>query len=168
MIRFLLLAVILLTPAATAGQGSSPLSEDVQTRPDKQEIVDWMTRSGQMDVHKRTDRLDRILSQSEGKTPRSDFLFCVGLAYLGDYKAQTCVAKAYESGRGVVEDQIEAYLWYSIASLGDPKLEEVKDRLKNKLQTAYPFPSDEELADQLNEQQSRIKQYQAETKKSSR
>jgi TPR repeat protein len=166
MIRRLLLAAILLTAQAMAAeQGSAPSSEDVQTRPDRQEIIDLMIKSNRAPAQQRSERLNQLLGQSESKTPRSDFLFCTGLAYLGDYKAQICVAKAYEAGRGVVEDGIEAYVWYSIAAAKDQKLEAEQERMKNKLQTAYPFPSDDDLEAQLNAQQSRIKQYQADMKK---
>jgi hypothetical protein len=166
MIRRLLLAAILLAAKSKAAeQGSSTSSEDIQTRPDRQEIISLMIKSGRMPAQQQTDRLNQILARSESKTPRSDFLFCTGLAYLGNYRAQTCVAKAYEAGRGVVEDGIEAYVWYSIAAAGDQKLEVEQERIKTKLQTAYPFPSDDDLEAQLTTQRDRIKQYQADMKK---
>jgi hypothetical protein len=166
MIRKLLVAAIILAAQAIAAQqGSTPSSEDALTRPDKQEIINLMIKSSRLPAQQRTERLNQILAQSESKTPRSDFLFCVGIAYLGDHRAQTCVAKAYEAGRGIVEDGIDAYLWYSIAAAGDQKLEAEQERIKTKLQTAYPFPSDDDLEAQLTSLKERIKQYQSDIKK---
>jgi hypothetical protein len=115
------------------------------------------------------DKLDVILksaSDPDRKTPRSDFLFCAGLAYLGNGKAQQCLGRAYENGQGVVEDLMEAYTWFAIAvgnhaSGSDADLERVKTRLLS----TYPAPTDEEFEDQVSDLKSRISQYQAAAKK---
>jgi hypothetical protein len=147
-------------------QGGAPSSEEAKTRLDKKEITDLMSQGARLSARQQEAKLAAILkSQSESKTPRSDFLFCMGLAYLGNVKAQACVAKAYESGIGIVEDRIETYVWDSIAAEADPKLESERERVKTKLQTAYPFPSDEDLENQLSKQKEQIKQYQTEMKK---
>jgi hypothetical protein len=167
------IAVLIMIQAAAAQQGSSPASEDEKTRPGKEEIIGSMTRSARMSSRQLDNQLNQILkNQSESKTPRSDFLFCLGPAYRGVGKAQECVAKAYETGRGVVEDQIETYVWYALAlqnksSAGstEQSLQANKERVKDKLQMAYPFPSDEELEDQLKAQQDRIVQYQSDLNK---
>jgi hypothetical protein len=165
------IAMLILVQTSTAQQGSSTISEDDKTRPDRTEIINSMVKSAGMSSQQQDSQLNRIL-KSESKTPRSDFLFCLGLAYRGVGKAQTCVAKAYETGSGVVEDQIEAYIWYALAlenksSAGstEQSLESEEQRIKTKLQTAYPFPSDEDLENQLKTQHDRIAQYQSDFKK---
>ena len=168
--------VLIMIQAAAAQQGASPASEDEKTRPGKEEIIGSMIKSARMSSQQQDSQLNQILkNQSESKTPRSDFLFCIGPAYRGVGKAQLCVAKAYETGRGVVEDQIEAYIWYALAlenkssaGAAEQSLQADKQRLKDKLQTAYPFPSDEELEDQLKSLQDRIAQYQSDFKKEKR
>ena len=113
------------------------------------------------------ENLDVILrSAADSKTPRSNFLFCVGSAYLGNGKAQQCLGRAYENGRGVVEDQMEAYTWFALAagskvSGSDADLERVKTRLLSK----YPAPTDEEFENQVSDLKDRISQYQAAVKK---
>jgi hypothetical protein len=161
------IAILILVQTSTA---QTP-SEDEKTRPDKEEIIGSMLKSAGISSQQQNSRLNQIMT-TESKTPRSDFLFCLGLAYRGVGKAQTCVAKAYENGRGIVEDQIEAYLWYVLAlenksSAGAPvqSLETEEQRMKTKLQTAYPFPSDEDLENQLKTLHDRIAQYQADFKK---
>ena len=84
-----------------------------------------------------------------------------------------CVAKAYETGLGVVEDLTEAYTWYALACetrIADAseaqKVEETQGpRQGLRLMTAYPHPTEEELDDQVHAQKTRIAQYQAEIKK---
>jgi hypothetical protein len=146
--------------------------EETKTRPDKQEITNQMIQIGRMSLQQRDSRVDQITgNQSVTKTPRSDFMFCVGLAYLGNYKAQTCVASAYENGRGVVEDLSEAYTWYFIAYEGqaqkptEEKAQALMESVKNRLVSAYPHPTEDDLDDMVKAQKARIAQYQAEAKK---
>ena len=165
------IAILILMQAAVAQQGS--LSEADKTRPGKEEILSSMIKSARMSNQQQDSQLNLILkNQSESKTPRSNFLFCIGLAYRGVGKAQTCIAKAYEAGLGVVEDQIEAYVWYAVAQGNkspagstEQNFQSDTQRIKDKLQTAYPFPSDEDLENQLKAQQDRIAQYQSDFKK---
>ncbi len=147
-------------------------SEEVKTRPDKGEILELMSKVKRMPISEQQTRLDAILKQgSAGKQPRSDFLLCIGLAYWGNYQAQMCTGIAYESGRGIVEDLAEAYSWYSIAEQSAVSDEEAarqastaKERVKSKLMSTYPAPTDEELEDLVKEQKHKIVQYQNEAK----
>ncbi len=146
-------------------------SEDVKTRPNKQDITGMMAKIARMPAQQQNSKIDSI-NLAASKTPRSDFMFCTGLAYLGNYKAQKCLAEAYENGRGIVEDQPEAYTWYAIAADNkipdqgtQEKLQAEKDRMENKLLAAYPHPTEDELADMIKAQKSRIEQYQADVKK---
>jgi TPR repeat protein len=150
-------------------QGSS---EDLKTRPTKQDISDQMTAAGKIAAAQRDSRLDQILSGQPGKTPRSDFMFCLGSAYLGNYKAQRCLGKAYENGVGVVEDISEAYTWYAIAlenqsadKSAEKQMESDLDRVKTRLASSYPAPTDDDLDELVKAQKSRIAQYQSEVKK---
>jgi hypothetical protein len=150
-----------------------PDSESAKTRPNKQEIIDSMIRVGKMPVPQQISKIDSLWQDpSTGKTPRSDFMFCMGLAYLGNYKAQRCVAGAYEHGRGIVEDQSEAYAWFATAlenRISDPaaqqRIEADKERVKARLLSAYPHPTEDELDDSVRAQQTRIAQYQEDAKK---
>ncbi len=107
-----------------------------------------------------------VFNPSDSKTARSDFLFCLGLAYRDNYKAQRCAAGDYENGIGIVEDLSEAYTWYAVA-LENPridesskaKLEEDKERVKARLLSAYPHPSEDDLDDMVKTQKTRIAQY---------
>ncbi len=149
-------------------------SEDAKTRLGRQEIISSMVSTGRIPAQQQTSRIDAILADPSGsKTPRSDFLFCTGLGYLGNYKAQYCLGSAYENARGIVEDWLEAYVWYAIAVESHPadkaaeqKIEAERDRLKTKLQSAYPSPGDEELDEMVKTQKLRIEQYQEEARKS--
>jgi hypothetical protein len=165
------IAILILLQTSLAQRGASTISENEKTRPDKEEIISAMIKSAGVSSQQQDSRLNQILA-AESKTPRSDFLFCLGSAYRGSGKAQKCVAKAYETGRGIVEDLIEAYIWYVLAlenksSAGstEQSLEAEVERIKTKLQTAYPFPSDEDLENQLMTQHDRIMQYQSDFKK---
>lgn len=148
-------------------------SENEKTRLNKQETVDLMVRVARMPTQQQSSKIDALWQDpSTSRTPRSDFLFCTGLAYLGNFKAQRCVAGAFENGRGVVEDQSEAYVWYSIAlenDIPDKKAEQVieadKDRVKTKLLSAYPHPTEDELDDLVRAQQTRIERYREDVKK---
>jgi hypothetical protein len=151
-----------------------PVSESVKTRPNKQEIIDLMIQIGRMPASQQTSKIGSLWQDfSASKTPRPDFLFCMGLAHLGNYKAQRCVANAYESGSGIVEDQSEAYAWYAIAlenKIADitagQKIEADKERVKTRLISAYPHPTEDELDDLVRAQQTRITQYRDDLKKS--
>lgn len=174
--RFLLTAIIALPVlfAQSALSAQAPAaSEDEKTRPNKQEVADLMVQVSKMSAQQQNSKIDQLLADQAGsKTPRSDFLFCTGLANMGNAKAQTCVARAYENGTGVVEDLSEAYTWYALAcrtGFADAseaqKAEEIRDRIKERLISAYPHPTEEELEDQVNAQKTRIAQQQAEIKK---
>jgi TPR repeat protein len=145
------------------------ISQQDNTRPDKQDILSSINKAVQLPAMQQNDNLDVILknaSDPDSKTPRSDFLFCVGLAYLGNGKAQQCMGRAYEKGRGVVEDLMEAYTWFALSvdnhtTGSDAELERVKTRLLS----TYPAPTDEEFENQVSDLKSRISQYQAAAKK---
>lgn len=168
----IILLPLMLGPAiATAQEPTSP--EDVKTRPNKQEIIDLMAKTRARPSSQQDARMDAILKEtSAGKTPRSDFMLCNGLAYLGNPKAQLCVGRAYENGWGVVEDLSEAYAWYAIAHenadddapAGQRAMAD-RDRVKDKLLSIYPAPTDDDLEDLVNAQKSRIEQFRDEAKK---
>jgi hypothetical protein len=148
-------------------------SEDVNARLNKQEITERMIQANRMSSQQQNEKLAQIIKDPAGsKTPRSDFAFCTGLAYLGSYKAQMCVASAFENGRGIVEDLSEAYAWYAIASeskIADEaeakRVEAERERVKERLVSAYPHPTEDDLADMVNSQKTRIDQYQDQVKK---
>jgi len=148
-------------------------SEDVKTRPNKQEIIDSMVKVGRMPAQQQNAKIGPLWQDlSASKTRRSDFMFCLGLAYLGSYKAQRCVGDAYENGRGIVEDLSEAYAWYSVAAenriqdkAAQEKIDADKDRVQNRLLSAYPHPTEDDLADAVSAQKSRISQYQEDVKR---
>ena len=148
-------------------------SEEEKSRPSKQEIVEIMTRLGKLSPDQRDAQVRAIMERkSEGTTPRSDFLFCLGSAYLGQNRAQTCVGDDYEHGKGIVDDFNDAFVWYSIAldgSVTDAKtkqsVSEARDRVKGKLVQSYPSPTDEELDALVKEQKTRIQESQKEAGK---
>lgn len=151
----------------------TPVSEEAKTRLDKKEIVDLIVKTGRMPRAQQDSGLDRILNgKLDSKTPRSDFTFCTGLAFLGNYKAQACVGSAFERGRGIVEDLTDAYIWYAIA-LENPiddaavkqRLLADKDRITLRLRSTYPTPSDEELDEWVSAQKKQMAQYRDEAKK---
>jgi hypothetical protein len=93
------------------------------------------------------------------QAPRSDFLFCTGFAYLGNYKAQACLGNAYEKGRGVDKDLGDAYVWYSIAldnPINDPtdkrKIQVDRDRVRKALLSGSSARTDKELTDLIKAQ----------------
>ncbi len=163
----------LMSQSVLLAQTPDAVSEETKSRPVKQEVTGMMIQIGKMPALQQSDRVDRILADQTGsKTPRSDFMFCIGLAHLGNAKAQSCTAKAYENGIGVVEDLSEAYTWYALAcqtGFADApeaqKAEETRGRVKDRLMGAYPHPTEEELDDQVNAQKTKIAEYQAEIKK---
>jgi hypothetical protein len=159
-----------------AGQAPTATSEDTKTRLNKQEVIGLMLKIGRMPRAQQDDRMALLWkSQSESKTPRSDFEFCVGLAYLGNYRAQACVGRAFEHGWGIVQDLSDAYAWYVLAlenSIADKAteilLQEEKERLILKLRASYPAPSDDELEDLVNAEKNRFAEYRNEATKANK
>lgn len=160
-------SLIFIQAIAIAQQPS--VSEEAVTRPDKEEIIPWMIYTSRMSEKQQNEKLNAIYkntSESDGKTPRSDFMTCTGLAYWGNGKAQQCVALAYEKSRGIVEDFSEAYAWYALAvSHKAEGSEENLERIKTRLVSVYPAPTDDELDAQVAALKNRILKYQAEAKK---
>ncbi len=173
--KFLCLAVMIvlsiaLIPLAAIGQEIRAESESELTRPDKDQITGLMIQVKRMPVQEQDSKVNRLWKDPSGsKTPRSDFLFCVGFAYLGNHKAQAYLGSAFENGRGIVRDTYESYVWYSIA-LDNPatdndakqKIREGRERIKQELISVYPAPSDYELEELVEEQKQRIAEYLAE------
>jgi hypothetical protein len=166
-LSFSFLSVRVAVPAPTAAL------EDTKTRLNKKEIIDLMLKIGQMSRAQQDSRIAQITkSQSDSKTPRSDFEFCMGLAYHGNYKAQVCAAKAFEHGLGIIEDLSDAYVWYILA-LENPgadaatkkSLEEEKERIILKLRSTYPSPSDDELEELVRTEKNRLTEYRNEVAK---
>ncbi len=160
---------IALIPPAAIGQDFGIDSENDKTRLNTDEITKLMIQVGRLPVPEQNSRMDRLWKNPSGsQTPRSDFLFCVGLAYLGNYKAQAYLGGAFEHGRGIVSDSYESYVWYTIA-LENPiddeeveqKVREGKDRVKLGLISVYPAPSNQELEELVTGQKGRITEYQA-------
>ena len=173
--RFLLAAVMALPVvfAQSAVSAQEPAgAEGAKSRPTRQEITLQTVQVSKMTAQQQKSKLDQILADQAGsKTPRSDFLYCIGLAHLGNAKAQVCVAKAYENGFGVVEDLLEAHAWYALAcqtgfadASDAQKAEEVRDLVKGRLISAYPHPTEEELDDQVNALKAKIDQHQSDMK----
>jgi len=166
-------AVFALSLASAQGIAvQEPSQENAKSRLDRQETVHSIVQAGRMPAPQKNEKLDAAWKDpSAGTTPRSDFLFCTGMAYLGDYRAQRCVGSAYENARGIVEDLSEAYAWYGVA-LENPNapdnaktvIEADKERVKARLTGAYPHPTDDEMDDMVNQLKNRIAQYQNEAK----
>ena len=154
---------------ATAIAQQPSVSENAVTRPDKEEILPWMHYTSRLSEKQQDEKLAAILknaSVSGSKTPRSDFMTCLGLAYWGNGKAQQCVAQAYEKSLGIVEDFLESYAWYAVAlSHKTEGSEENLERIKTRLVSVYPAPTEDELDDQLAALKNQILKYQAEAKK---
>jgi len=161
--------VLVLVPISGLSQ-INPASEDEKSLLNKSEIIDLMTQVGRMLIQQRNEKIDRLwANDDDGKTPRSDFLYCSGLAYLDHFKAQACLGRAFENGHGIVQDYSDAFVWYTIAldhSIEDnavrDKIQEARDRVKMTLISVYPAPSDYELEDAVKKQKEKIKQYQEE------
>ena len=168
--RLLLLASFILAvfTSVSAAQVSAAFETDIY-RPDKSDIIAWMNQASKIPAAQQNEKADAALkgiSASNSKTPRSDFQLCLGLAYLGNAKAQRCVAYAYEKGIGIVDDTLEAYVWFELAHRGGDK-ESGADvsRVILILNSAYPAPSEEELENMASEQKGKIATYQKEIKK---
>jgi TPR repeat protein len=177
MIKRLLFAMMIVLPLmlnnTMAVAQESPPSENVRTRPNKQEIIELMVKMRRMPASKQDGRMDELWKNpSASQAIRSDFMMCTGLAYLGNFKAQAYVGSGYENGRGVVEDLSEAYAWFAVAlenaaadKAAEQRLQTDRDRVKDKLLSVYPAPTDEDLDDLVKAQKSRIAQYQEEANK---
>ena len=167
----LLLAVTFISSILTfAAAAQIPAASETDVyRPDKNEIIAWMNQASRMPAAQQNEKADAALkgiSASGSKTPRSDFQLCVGLAYLGNAKAQRCLGYAYEKGFGVIDDTLEAYVWFELAhSGGDAESEPDVTRVILTLNSAYPAPTEEELEVMAGEQKGKIAQYQKEIKK---
>jgi hypothetical protein len=162
-----IIAIIAVTFTLTLSIAAEKESEDVNTRPGKKEVLELMVKSAQMSGKQQNDQLTAIVkNQSKSNTPRSDFLFCLGLAYWNNVQAQKCAGKAYETGRGIIEDFSEAYSWYSLALAKSPdkNTEADQQRMQDKMRVVYPFPSDDDLEQQILAAQDRVKEYQSEVK----
>lgn len=157
-------------PWKAVGQDLKAASENEKTRLEKEEITKLMIQVGNLPVSEQESRMEQIWKDPSGsKTPRSDFLFCVGLAYLGNYKAQAYLGSAYDNGRGIVMDPYESYVWYSVAlqnASGDTESKQHfrkdRDRIKQALVSVYPAPTDEELDELVEERLHQITKLQAE------
>lgn len=171
MTKKLLLTVMifLLMPISVPGQ-LNPVSEDEKSLLNKSEILDLMLRLERMSIQQRNEKIDRLWANDDGgRTPRSDFLYCSGFAYLDHFKAQACLGRAFEKGQGIVQDYSDAYVWYTIAldhSIEDnavrDKIQAAKSQVKMTLTSVYPAPSDFELDELVKKQKEKIVQYQKE------
>jgi TPR repeat protein len=156
-----------------AAQVPAAASEDTKARLNKQETIDLMIQVGRIPEQQRDSRMEQIWkNQSGSKTPRSDFMFCTGFAYLGNSKAQACVGNAFENGLGVVTDNYEAYTWYALAldthfadKAAEQRVQADEQRVKDKLFSSYPSPTDDDLDDMVKAQERRIAQYREEVRK---
>lgn len=164
--RTLLWALLAMLPVSAPAQGIQAESESEQTRLDRSEIADLIARAGGMTAGLQQERIDRIwLSGDDSATPRSDFLFCTAMAYLGHQKAQACLARAFEQGCGIVGDYTDAYVWYTIArenAAGDPGLlkevESGRARVEQTLLSVYPAPSASDLEDAVSQKKEQIRE----------
>jgi hypothetical protein len=175
MIKKLLLTVtvilpLILTPIVASGQGLNPASETERTLLSKSEIIDLMIQVGRMPVQQQNEKIEQLWAdETGGQTPRTDFLYSSGFAYLDHYKAQASLARAFEQSRGIVEDLTEAYVWYTVAlehPIGDnatrAKIQASQDHIKQLLVSVYPAPSDYELEDLVKNQKEKIALYLSE------
>jgi len=159
--------VIFVFIVQTAAQIPADSEQDIFL-PDKKEILSWMTTAAKIPAAQQNEKAEAALkgiSDPDDKTPRSNFQLCAGLAYLGNGKAQQCMGRAYENGRGVVDDMLEAYVWFELAAEKKvPEGETDRDRVLLRLNSAYPAPSEEELENLLAEHKGKIAEYQKEAK----
>ena len=152
------------------GQDLKAVSENEQTRLSRDEITKLMIQVGSVPVAEQNRKIDLLWADKAGdKTPRSDFLFCMGMAYLGNYKAQAYLGRAFEAGKGIVIDFYESYVWHSIALSNavddreaEQKIQSDKDRIKQLLVSVYPSPSDQELDELIEARKQEITECMAE------
>jgi len=165
---FLALTLIFSIFTLTAAAQVPAVSETDVYRPGKTEIADWMNQMSKLPTEQQNEKTDAALkgiSASSSKTPRSDFQLCAAMAFLGNAKAQRCVGYAYEKGFGVVDDMLEAYVWFVLAQKGgDSESASDVSRVLLILNSAYPAPSEEDLESMVDEQKRLINEYQKETK----
>ena len=167
-----LLVVVLIFSVFFAFTASAQVPSAAETdifRPDKDDIFSWMNQASNIPAAQQNERADAALkgiSASSSKTPRSDFQLCLGLAYLGNAIAQRCVGYAYEKGVGIVDDPLEAHVWFELA-LDGGNVESKADvtRVLLLLNSAYPAPTEEELELMAAEQKGKIAAYQKEIKR---
>ena len=166
------IAIIFVAALISAVGQINPASENEKSLLHKSEIIDLMKQVGQMSTQEQKEKIEKLWTDGSGsETPRSDFLYCSGFAYLDRYKAQACLGRAFEKGRGTVQDYTDAYIWYAIA-LDHPiedaafkeKIQAAKARVKMTLHSVYPAPSDYELEDAVKKQKEKIAQYQEESR----
>ena len=170
LLRSLIALPFILSPAITAGQDSKSARAVESTKLAKDEITMLMIQVGRMPVKQQDRKMEMIWDHLDGnETPKSDFLFCSGFAYLGNYKAQACLGNAFEKGRGVEKDLTDAYVWYAIAfdnPIEDPEIRQQiranRDRLKKTLLTGTPARSGKELEDLVKLQKATRTLYLAE------
>jgi hypothetical protein len=177
MIRKMLLTIpvilpIVLIPMAAMGQGLKPASETEHSLLGKLEIIDLMKQAGRMPDQQQKEKINQLgADDAGGKTPRTDFLYCSAFAYMDQYKAQACLGRAFENGRGIVQDLTEAYVWYTV-SLAHPiednaakeKIQAAQEHVKQLLFSVYPAPDDYELEELVAQQKEKIIEYQEETR----
>jgi hypothetical protein len=165
MVKKLFLAAMIALPLTlasviAAGQASAPASGGERTKLGKDEITMLMIQVGRMPVAVQDRKMKIIWAYlPESETPRSDFLFCTGFAYLGNYKAQACLGNAFENGKGTEKDLVDAFVWYSIAldnpiddSAAKRKIQEDGDRIKRELLSGSPAKTEKELSDFIKAQ----------------
>ena len=163
------LSITLALNAAT-GQEIKPASESEQTLLNKSETIALMNQVKSMSSQQQKEKINQVwVTDTNSKTPRSDFLYCSAFAYLNDYKAQACLARAFENGRGIGSNLTDAYVWYTIAlehSINDAALksdiESGQARVKTMLLSVYPAPSDFELEEAVKKQKEKVEEYRAE------
>jgi len=167
MIKKLLLTITMMLPVAVLAQEIKPASESEKTLLNKSEIIDLIKQVGQMSPQQRNEKIKQLCAtDADSKTPRSDFLYCSAFAYLDHYKAQACLARAFENGRGIIQSYTDAYVWYTLA-LEHPiedagikeKIQAGQDHIKMMLFSVYPAPSDYELEDEVKTQKEKIEEY---------
>ena len=167
--RLLLVVTIVFSTFTIAMTAQIPAeSETTIYRPEKSEIIEWMKQVSKMPAAEQNEKASAALkgiSASDSKTPRSDFQLCIGLAYLGNTTAQRCAGYAYEKGIGIIDDLMEAYVWFSLASGDDALNDSDASRLLLTLNLNYPAPSEEELETTVSEQKKNIAAYQKEVNK---
>jgi hypothetical protein len=175
MIRKLLLMAalalpFLLKPVLMSVRTSKAASSEEGTKLTKDEIAMLMVQVGRLPVVQQDRKMDVIWENPGGsQTPRSDFLFSTGFAYLGNYKAQAHLGYAFENGRGVEKDLSDAYVWYCIA-LDNPiddssikqKIRADRERVKKALLSVSPNKTEKELEDLVRAQKALRMEYLAE------
>jgi hypothetical protein len=143
--------------AIATGQTVIRGAADDAAKLSKDEILMLMIQVSRMPAVQQDRKMDMVWTHlNSSDTPKSDYLFCSGFAYLGNYKAQACLGDDFENGRGTAKDLVEAYVWYSIAfdnPIDDPEIRQQirssKGRIKKAILTGIPAKSEKELEDQV-------------------